>query len=142
MNAEGGAFAGLDRFEARKAVEAELEGAGPRARSKTHVHASATASAARRVVEPMLSTQWFVKMEPLAEPAIEAVEQGKTKFVPEPLDEDVHPLDEQHPRLVHLAPALVGPPHPGVVLRRSAREIDGRAHDAAPMRASAAPARR
>ena len=60
--------------------------------------------------------QWFVKTEPLAKPAIEAVEQGKTKFVPETLDQDVHALDDQHPRLVHLAPAVVGPSHPGLVL--------------------------
>ena len=51
--------------------------------TKPHVHAVGHCQRCETVVEPMLSTQWFVKMEPLAKPAIEAVEQGKTKFVPE-----------------------------------------------------------
>ena len=70
----------------------------------------------------MLSTQWFVKMEPLAEPAIEAVEQGKTKFVPERWTKTYFHWMTQHPRLVHLAAAVVGPPHPGVVLRQVQRD--------------------
>ena len=73
------------------------------------------------MIEPMLMEQWWVKAAPLAEKAIAAVEQGKTKFVPELVDQDVHALDDQHPGLVHLAPAVVGPSHPGVVLRRAAR---------------------
>jgi valyl-tRNA synthetase len=83
VNAEGGAFAGLDRFAARKAVKAKLKELGLERGSKTHVHAVGHCERCETVVEPMLSTQWFVKMEPLAKPAIEAVEQGKTKFVPE-----------------------------------------------------------
>ena len=84
VNAEvGGAFAGLDRFEARKAVKARLAELGLERGSKPHVHAVGHCQRCETVVEPMLSTQWFVKMEPLAKPAIEAVEQGKTSFVPE-----------------------------------------------------------
>jgi valyl-tRNA synthetase len=83
VNAEGGRFAGLDRFAARKAVKAGLEELGLERGSKPHVHAVGHCQRCETVVEPMLSTQWFVKMEPLAKPAIEAVEQGKTKFVPE-----------------------------------------------------------
>jgi valyl-tRNA synthetase len=83
VNAEGGPFAGLDRFEARKAVKERLKELGLERGSKPHVHAVGHCDRCRTIVEPMLSTQWFVKMEPLAKPAIEAVEQGRTKFVPE-----------------------------------------------------------
>ena len=83
VNAEGGPFAGLDRFAARKAVKARLKELGLERGSKPHVHAVGHCQRCATVVEPMVSTQWFVKMEPLAKPAIEAVEQGKTKFVPE-----------------------------------------------------------
>ena len=83
VNAEGGTFAGQDRFAARKAVKAKLKQLGLERGSKPHVHAVGHCQRCETIVEPMLSTQWFVKMEPLAKPAIEAVEQGKTKFVPE-----------------------------------------------------------
>jgi valyl-tRNA synthetase len=83
VNAEGGEFAGLDRFKARKAIKARLQELRLERGSKAHVHAVGHCQRCETVVEPMLSTQWFVKMEPLAKPAIEAVEQGKTKFVPE-----------------------------------------------------------
>src|SRR5450432_3297481 len=83
VNAEGGPFAGLDRFAARKAVKARLKELGLERGSKPHVHAVGHCQRCATLVEPMLSTQWFVKMEPLAKPAIEAVEQGKTRFVPE-----------------------------------------------------------
>jgi len=83
VNAEGGPFAGMDRFEARKQVKARLAELGLERGSKPHVHAVGHCQRCNTVVEPMISTQWFVKMQPLAQPAIEAVEQGKTKFVPE-----------------------------------------------------------
>ena len=78
-----GPYAGLDRFEARKKVLADLDGAGAaREGGAAQALASAPASAARTVVEPRLSPQWFVKIEPLAKPAIEAVEQGRTTLRP------------------------------------------------------------
>ena len=83
VTAVGGPFAGLDRFAARKAVKARLAELGLERGSKPHVHAVGHCQRCETIVEPMLSTQWFVKMEPLARPAIEAVEQGKTRFVPE-----------------------------------------------------------
>jgi valyl-tRNA synthetase len=83
VNAEGGPFAGMERFAARQAVKARLAELGLERGSKPHVHAVGHCQRCETVVEPMLSLQWFVKMEPLAKPAIEAVEQGKTKFVPE-----------------------------------------------------------
>jgi valyl-tRNA synthetase len=83
VTAAGGPFAGLDRFAARKAVKARLKELGLERGSKPYVHAVGHCQRCETIVEPMLSTQWFVKMEPLARPAIEAVEQGKTRFVPE-----------------------------------------------------------
>jgi valyl-tRNA synthetase len=83
VTAEGGPFAGLDRVEARKQVKAKIAALGLERGSKPHVHAVGHCQRCHTVVEPMMSTQWFVKMEPLAKPAIEAVEQGKTRFVPE-----------------------------------------------------------
>jgi valyl-tRNA synthetase len=83
VTAEGGSFAGLDRFKARKKVKEDLAALGLERGSKKHVHSVGHCQRCRTVVEPMMSTQWFVKMEPLAKPAIEAVEQGKTRFVPE-----------------------------------------------------------
>jgi valyl-tRNA synthetase len=83
VNAEGGTFAGLERFAARRAVKAKLKELGLERGSRPHVHAVGHCQRCETIVEPMLSTQWFVKMEPLAKPAIEAVEHGKTKFVPE-----------------------------------------------------------
>jgi valyl-tRNA synthetase len=83
VTAEGGPFAGLDRIEARKQVKAKLAELGLERGGKPHVHSVGHCQRCHAVVEPMMSTQWFVKMEPLAKPAIEAVEQGKTRFVPE-----------------------------------------------------------
>jgi valyl-tRNA synthetase len=83
VTAAGGEFAGMDRMVARKAVKARLKELGLERGSKRHVHAVGHCQRCNTVVEPLISTQWFVKMGPLAKPAIEAVEQGKIKFVPE-----------------------------------------------------------
>ena len=78
-----GEFAGLDRFAARKAVKARLEVLGLARGSKPHTMTLPRSQRSGTVVEPMISTQWFVKMEPLAGPAIEAVEQGRVQILPE-----------------------------------------------------------
>jgi valyl-tRNA synthetase len=83
VTAAGGPFAGLDRFAARRAVKARLKELGLERGTQVHVHSVGHCDRCETIVEPMLSTQWFVKMEPLARPAIEAVEQGKIRFVPE-----------------------------------------------------------
>jgi valyl-tRNA synthetase len=83
VTAEGGPFAGLDRVQARQQVKAKIKALGLERGGKAHLHAVGHCQRCHTIVEPMLSTQWFVKMEPLAKPAIEAVEQGKTRFVPE-----------------------------------------------------------
>ena len=82
MTAEAGEFAGLDRFQARKRVLQKLEEQGLLVEAKDHVHAVGHCQRCHTVVEPLVSTQWFVKIEPLARPAIEAVESGRIEFVP------------------------------------------------------------
>ena len=78
-----GEFAGLDRFAARKAVKIRLEELGLARGSKPHVMTLPRSQRSGTVVEPMISTQWFVKMEPLAGPAISAVEDGRVQILPE-----------------------------------------------------------
>ncbi len=83
MSAEAGRFAGLDRFEARKAVVKELKNKGLLLRMEDHKHGVGHCYRCKSVVEPNLSQQWFVRAKPLAQPAIEAVETGKTRIIPE-----------------------------------------------------------
>lgn len=82
LNEHAGKFAGLDRFEAREKIVAELVSAGVLTRTEHH-HAVGHCERCGTVVEPWLSTQWFVKMEPLAVPAQEVVALGKTQFIPD-----------------------------------------------------------
>jgi valyl-tRNA synthetase len=82
INSAGGKFAGMDRFEARKAVKRALEEKGLARGSKNHRLMIPRSQRTGTVVEPMLSTQWFVKTEPLARPALEAVKTGKTIIIP------------------------------------------------------------
>jgi len=83
MNEKAGEFAGLDRFAARKAVKKRLQALGLERGSKPHTMTLPRSQRTNSVVEPMISTQWFVKMEPLAEPALQAVRDGRTRIVPE-----------------------------------------------------------
>ncbi|MCE9673461.1 valine--tRNA ligase [Myxococcus stipitatus] len=83
MTKDTGKYAGMDRFEARKAVLADLQEQGLLEKEEPHKLSVGTCQRSGTVVEPRLSPQWFIKIEPLARPAIEAVEQGRTKFVPE-----------------------------------------------------------
>jgi valyl-tRNA synthetase len=76
------AFQGLDRFAARKAVLAALEAAGLYAGEEEHTHAVPHCYRCGTVVEPRLSLQWFVRMKPLAEPALEAARDGTITFTP------------------------------------------------------------
>jgi valyl-tRNA synthetase len=83
MNAAAGAYAGMDRFEARKKIVEDLKALGLLEKITDHTHAIGICERSRTVVEPRASTQWFCKMKPLAEPAIAAVEQGKIHIVPD-----------------------------------------------------------
>ena len=83
MNAEAGPYEGMDRFECRKQLVEDLKAGGLLEKVDKHMHAVGHCYRCSTVVEPRLSPQWFVKMEPLAKPAIEAVRTEKIKFVPE-----------------------------------------------------------
>ncbi|NLY97290.1 MAG: valine--tRNA ligase [Clostridiaceae bacterium] len=83
MNKNAGAYAGMDRYEARKAVVKDLEKEGLLVKIEEHTHNVGACYRCSTVIEPMVSMQWFVKMEPLAKPAIEVVKNGTVKFVPE-----------------------------------------------------------
>jgi valyl-tRNA synthetase len=83
MNANAGAYAGLDRFAARKKVVEDLKALELLEKVAGHAHAIGICERSKTVVEPRISTQWFCKMEPLAEPAIEVVERGEIQIVPE-----------------------------------------------------------
>jgi valyl-tRNA synthetase len=83
MHAAAGAYAGLERFEARKKIVEDLKAQGLLEKVTEHTHAIALCERSRTIVEPRASTQWFCKMKPLAEPAIAAVERGEIQIVPE-----------------------------------------------------------
>ncbi|MEG0614161.1 MAG: valine--tRNA ligase [Oscillospiraceae bacterium] len=86
INEKGGKYAGLDRYEARKLIVADLEKSGYLVSTEPHQHNVGTCYRCKTTVEPRVSKQWFVKMEPLAKPAIDAVRSGETKFIPERFD--------------------------------------------------------
>jgi valyl-tRNA synthetase len=83
MNAACGPYAGLELLEARRRVREDLEARGLARGSTPHTLALGRSERSGAVVQPMLSTQWFVRMAPLARPAIAAVENGYTRFVPQ-----------------------------------------------------------
>ncbi len=83
INEKGGKYAGMDRYEARKAIVKDLEEQGYLVKVVPHVHAVGTHDRCGTTVEPLIKQQWFVKMEELAKPAIAALEKGELKFVPE-----------------------------------------------------------
>ncbi len=83
LNEIAGKFNGMDRFTAREAIVKELEEMGVLVKVEPTVHNVGTCYRCGTTVEPLISDQWFVKMEPLAKPAIEAVRNGTIRFVPE-----------------------------------------------------------
>ncbi len=83
MNAHAGAYAGLDRFAARKKIVEELTKQGLLEKITDHVSAIGLCERSKTIVEPRASTQWFCRMKPLAEPAIAAVERGEIQIIPE-----------------------------------------------------------
>ena len=82
VNENGGPYEGLDRYEARKRVLADLEKEGLLVKTEPHRHAVGACYRCHTTIEPAVSEQWFVKIKPLAEPAIKAVKDGDIKFVP------------------------------------------------------------
>ncbi len=86
INEKGGKYAGLDRYTARKQIVADLDAEGYLLSVEDYKHNVGTCYRCGTTIEPIVSKQWFVKMEPLAKPAIEAVRSGKIRFVPERFD--------------------------------------------------------
>ena len=112
------AYRGLDRFKARKRIVSDLEALGLVEKIEPTAHTVPHGDRSNAVIEPWLTDQWYVNAAELAKAAIAAVETGKTDVRAEELGEDLLRVDAQHPAVVHLAPALVGPPDPGVVRAR------------------------
>ncbi len=83
VNENGGKYQGMDRYECRKAVIHDLEEGGFLVKTEAHEHNVGTCYRCGTTVEPMTSAQWFVKMEPLAKPAMDVVRDGETRFVPD-----------------------------------------------------------
>ena len=83
VNALGGKYEGLDRYDARKQIVADLEEGGYLVKIEDHAHNVGTCYRCHKDVEPIISAQWFVKMKTLAEEAVRCVNDGETKFVPE-----------------------------------------------------------
>ena len=86
MNDLAGKYAGMDRYECRKALLADLEEAGYLIKIEKHDHAVGTCYRCHTTIEPRLSLQWFVKMDELAKPAIDILKRGDLKFVPDKFD--------------------------------------------------------
>lgn len=86
INLPGSKYHGMERYEARKAIVKDLEELGLLVKVAPHTHAVGTHDRCKATVEPMVKQQWFVKMEEMAKPAIEALKTGKLKFVPERFD--------------------------------------------------------
>ena len=86
INENGGKYAGLDRYEARKAIVNELKELGLLVKVEDHTHNVGTHDRCETVVEPLIKQQWFVRMDELIKPAIEGVRNGDIRFVPERFD--------------------------------------------------------
>ena len=86
INELGGKYAGMDRYEARKAMVADLDALGLLVKVVPHTHMVGTHDRCKTTVEPLVKPQWFVKMEEMAKPAKQAVVDGKLKLVPERMD--------------------------------------------------------
>ncbi len=86
INENGGKFAGLDRYEARKQIVAELDAMGLLKKVEDYVHNVGTHDRCKATIEPMIKKQWFVKMDELIKPAIEAVKTGDIQLIPERME--------------------------------------------------------
>ena len=83
MNTEAGPYVGQERFACRKQIVQDLEATGTLVKIEPHTHSVGHCQRCATIIEPRVSTQWFVKVKPLAEPAIEAVRDGRVRIIPE-----------------------------------------------------------
>ncbi len=86
INANGGRFEGMDRYEARKAIVEELESQGLLVKIEDYSHNVGTHDRCKTTVEPLVKEQWFVKMDELIKPAVEAVKKGEIKLIPQRME--------------------------------------------------------
>ena len=86
INELGGKYAGMDRYEARKAMVADLDALGLLVKVVPHTHSVGTHDRCKTTVEPMIKPQWFVKMQEMAKPAVEALKKNELNFVPDRFD--------------------------------------------------------
>ncbi len=86
INENGGKYAGMDRYEARKAIVEELDAMGLLVKVEAYSHNVGTHDRCKTTIEPLVKQQWFVKMEELIKPAVEAVKNGEIKLIPERMD--------------------------------------------------------
>ena len=105
----------VDRYAARKKIVARLEELGFIEKIEPNTHMVPHGDRSNVVIEPYLTDQWYVDAKTLAKPAIAAVRAGATQFVPKNWEKTYFDWMREHRALVHLAPALVGPPDPGLV---------------------------
>lgn len=97
INGYGGKYEGMDRYEARAAIVSDLEAEGYLVKVVPHTHNVGQCYRCGTTVEPITSKQWFVKMQPLAEPALKAVLDGRTSFVPERFSKTyIHWMENVH----------------------------------------------
>ena len=116
-----GKYAGMTTLEARKAILADLKEGGFLKEIEPLKHEVGTCYRCHSTIEPMVSKQWFVKMASGQARHRERGE-GRHQVRAGALHQELYELDEEHPRLVHQPPAVVGPPDPGLVLRRLRRD--------------------
>ena len=90
INNLGGKYAGMDRYEARKAMVADLEAEGLLVKVVPHSHSVGTHDRCKTTVEPMIKPQWFVKMSEMAKPALEAVKNEELKLIPERMNKNYY----------------------------------------------------
>jgi valyl-tRNA synthetase len=112
MTEAAGSYAGLTREEARIRVVADLQALGLVEKIESYTHEVGHCSRTGTVIEPLLSEQWFVNMKELARPCRRSHSQRARQVLARAPRRDFARMAGQHPRLVHLAPAVVGPPHP------------------------------
>ena len=86
INANGGEYEGMDRYEARKAIVKKLDELGLLVRIEDYTHNVGTHDRCKTTIEPMIKKQWFVKMDELIKPAVKAVKEGEIKLVPESME--------------------------------------------------------
>ena len=113
----GGPYAGMDRFDCRKKMWADMKEAGLVVKEEPYTLNVPRSQRGGEIVEPMISTQWFVEIAPLAEKGAGCSEERRHPHCAGTLREGLLQLAGEHQGLVHQPPVVVGTPHPGLVLR-------------------------